>query len=252
LGAGCNFKSIEETQQKSPVDTLLEDRQAELDKKEADLKMKEAELQKKADEIAEQEEAEEGEPKEGEEGSGEEGEPEEGEGEAEEAPEEVVKNLNEREREVLRDFTVEAGDNDITIFLVVSKEDYNDYEPVFEIGCDDFLVLLKVELEEKNQSDLATSIVELLTTKRAQYKESDGLLNAVSGVGLTLDNVKYEDGLRVLEFTGEPKSSGTCESPRIKAQIEETAALYSNNFEIRLNGSEADWRCLFDESGQCS
>jgi hypothetical protein len=66
---------------------------------------------------------------------------------------------------------------------------------------------------------------------------------------LVLANVKYEDGLRVIEFEGEPTLSGVCEDVRIKAQVEETAALYSDNFEVRLNGSNQEWEDLFSGRG---
>ena len=244
IGASCNLKTIEETQEvaKSPSQELLTEREAELDKKEADLK-------KKAAELKEKEEAME---KDGEAMKDEDGEAME---DGEEVPDKVLEdqqeNLNERDRKVLNEFTVETGDNDITILLLALSEDYSGDDAILEIGCEDVLVPLKVDLEEKTQSDLATAVVELLLTKRNQYRDSNGLVNHISGVGFTLANVKYEDGKRIVDLEGEPVSSGTCESPRIISQIEETVALYSNSFEIRLNGSAKDWRCLFDESDLC-
>ena len=248
IGVSCNLKSIEETQEaaKSPAEELLNQREADIAKKEADLKKREAALEEKMDEGGEDEEESE-DAMEDEAGS----EEKDGEDVPDGLMEDLQEELNERDRKILIDFTVETGDNDITILLLALSEDYPGDDAILEIGCQDVLVPLKVDLEEKTQSDLATAVVELLLTKRNQYRDSNGLVNHISGVGFTLANVSYEDGKRIVDFEGEPKSSGTCESPRITSQIEETVALYSNSFEIRLNGSAKDWRCLFDESDLC-
>ena len=241
FGVSCNLKSIEETQEaaKSPSQELLTEREADLAKREAESKKREAALEDKKDE---------------------EEEPEESVEDGEELPDKVLEdqqddleNLNERKRKVLNEITVETGDNNITILLVAGPtyDGLDSDEPFLGFGCDDLLIPLKVELEEKTQSDLATAVVELLLTKRQQYRDSNGLVNHISGVGFTLVNVSYQDGKRIVDFEGEPITSGTCESPRITSQIEETVALYSNSFEIRLNGSAKDWRCLFDVSDLC-
>ena len=241
FGVSCNLKSIEETQEaaKSPSQELLTEREADLAKREAELKKREAALEDKKDE---------------------EEEPEESVEDGEELPDKVLEdqqddleNLNERKRKVLNEITVETGDNNITILLVAGPtyDGLDSDEPFLGFGCDDLLIPLKVELEEKTQSDLATAVVELLLTKRQQYRDSNGLVNHISGVGFTLVNVSYQDGKRIVDFEGEPITSGTCQSPRITSQIEETVALYSNSFEIRLNGSAKDWRCLFDVSDLC-
>lgn len=150
----------------------------------------------------------------------------------------------------IREFSVEDDESSITVLLSAPIEAYEGSDGYLEFGCSDLLVPVKVELE-KSQSDLAEAIVVLLTTKSDAYAEK-GLTNAVGRAGLILANVHYEDGLRIIDFEGEAKSAGACESERIKQQIEQTVKLHSKDYEIRLNGSANDWRCLFDESGLCS
>src|SRR5690606_18897422 len=114
------------------------------------------------------------------------------------------------------------------------------------------LVPVRRELT-KTQSDLAEALVQLITIKETAYFDQ-GLRNAVapSAPTIRLTNIRYEGDTRVIEFEGQFISAGTCDDPRIKAQIEETVKLYADKYEIRLNGKESEWRCLFDQSGLCS
>ena len=146
IGVSCNLKSIEETQEaaKSPAEELLIQREAELAKKEADLKKREAVLKDKMDAEEEADEATEDE-KGSEEKEGE-GAEEKDDADTADIPLEVQQeNLNERDRKILTDFTVETGDNDITILLLALSEDYPGDDAILEIGCQDVLVPLKVD-----------------------------------------------------------------------------------------------------------
>ncbi len=149
-------------------------------------------------------------------------------------------------RKVVGKVEMEADENSI-IVLLTGDTPYTKGNAFIEYGCESVLVPVKVELE-KSQSDLATAIVQLLTIKKAQFADKD-LTNSLSGIGLALANVAYEEGKRIIEFEGEPKLSGVCEDARIQAQLEETVKLYSDNFELRLNGSAQDWEDLFNLAG---
>jgi len=164
------------------------------------------------------------------------------------------KNLNERGREIISEsYVIEDLDPNRSDFFLVSNKNpdpaYNSL-PGFKFGCEEYLYQTSVELdEEKTQSDLATALVQLLTYKPI---ENEGM-NAVRGKGFTLENVRYNSGVRIIELGAEEVSTGgVCEDARIKAQIEETVALYSEDFEIWLNGSAQEWQCLFDGSGECN
>lgn len=148
---------------------------------------------------------------------------------------------------VLNEISMKPDENSVIILLTASGQDYREDDAFMQIGCEDVLVPVRVELE-KNMSDLAHAIVQLLVTKRAQY-EDRGLSNSVAGIGLTLANVSYEDGLRVIEFEGEPRLSGVCDDARIQAQVEQTIGLYADDYEIRLNGSAENWANLFSQRG---
>jgi hypothetical protein len=121
-----------------------------------------------------------------------------------------------------------------------------------EFGCESLLVPVKIAIT-KTQSDLAEALVQLITIKQNAYEEQ-ALRNAVapSAPTIKLTNIHYEGKTRVIDFEGQFTSGGACDDPRIKAQIEETVKLYVTDYQIRLNGEEKQWRCLFDASGLCS
>ena len=159
---------------------------------------------------------------------------------------------NDRGREIISEanFSNDMGDKRINIFLVTSEVPHpaQSESPAFRFGCDDYLYPATINLEEdKTQSDLATAIVQLLTYKP---DAESAIENSVRGKGFILTYVKYEDGIRVVELEGDDiTTAGVCEDARIKAQIEETVAAYTNdNFTIMLNGSAKEWESLF--SGQ--
>lgn len=162
---------------------------------------------------------------------------------------------NDRGREIITPISVLSNlDANRIDIMLVSTEDPSPVQsegPAFRFGCDEYLYPTTVTLdEEKSQSDLATAIVQLLTYKP---NVDSTLINTVRGKGLILTNVKYENGMRVVELEGKDINTGeTCDDVRIKAQLEETVGMYIENFEIRLNGSASEWKCLFDETETCN
>lgn len=153
---------------------------------------------------------------------------------------------------VIGELKVKPDANSVVVFLAAEKAEYKGSDAYMEFGCESLLVPVRRELT-KTQSDLAEALVQLITIKETAYFDQ-GLRNAVapSAPTIRLTNIRYEGDTRVIEFEGQFISAGTCDDPRIKAQIEETVKLYADKYEIRLNGKESEWRCLFDQSGLCS
>lgn len=147
---------------------------------------------------------------------------------------------------------MELSEKEIAAMFVVDQENENAPNGGMEVGCEDRLSKVVLELEEdKSQTDLAEAVVALLTTRSSAVKDY-GVRNDVYAKGLYLDNIRTEaEGTRVLEFSGELSFAGVCEVPRFKGQIEETVKLYEDA-RIELNGSESNWECLGDQSGECA
>lgn len=181
-------------------------------------------------------------------------EPEE-EGEVEETPEPTetpdVSTGTGYGGKVIGTLSMKADGGSVVVFLTAEKGEYTGKDAYMEFGCESLLVPVRRSFE-KTQSDLAHAIVELITIKQQAYADQ-GLRNAVapSAPTIKLTNIHYDGKTRVIDFEGSFLSAGTCDDPRIKAQIEETVKLYASDYRIQLNGKESEWRCLFDQSGTC-
>lgn len=234
MGAGCNFTplSVEESKDNEPV---MEEKETPKPKPNDGAMMEdpekdpESEMEKDPGESMEKPEMVEEEP-----------------GEAMEKPKGTGYG-----GKVIGDLTMKADENSVVVFLTAEKAEYKGDDAYMEFGCESLLVPVRRTLT-KTQSDLAHAIVELITIKETAYFDQ-GLRNAVapSAPTIKLTNIHYEDGVRVIDFEGSFLSAGTCDDPRIKAQIEETVKLYTDKYRIQLNGKESEWRCLFDQSGLC-
>jgi hypothetical protein len=87
-------------------------------------------------------------------------------------------------------------------------------------GCNDVLIAKEINVEVK-KTLLQATLDELL-----QYNVIDELQNFVKGPGLILVQVTVAGGIADVYFKGDFLISGTCDIPRIKEQLTETA----NNF----------------------
>ena len=76
--------------------------------------------------------------------------------------------------------------------------------------------------------------------------------NAADGSSLKVDRAAPDaDGRLFVEISGEIRLAGTCAAPYLRAQVEQTLARSHPQFEIRLNGSASEWRCVGDIRGRC-
>lgn len=117
-------------------------------------------------------------------------------------------------------------------------------------GCDTEFLQLYPNTKANN---LKGSLEALFAIK--SYKVNDtGFNNSLYNSNLKV-TVLSDNTATIVDLNGDLISAGTCDDPRIKAQIEETikANLPSNKqYVIRLNGSEQNWKCWNDMSGTCN
>jgi spore germination protein GerM len=109
-----------------------------------------------------------------------------------------------------------------------------------KIGCDDSVVPVEAEVPY-TQGVLRAALEELLSIQDQYYGQS-GLYNALYQSHLQVENVVLEDGVATVNLTGSLVLGGVCDSPRVKAQIEETALQFSTVREVRVfvNGVSLD------------
>ncbi|OIO51553.1 hypothetical protein COY93_00595 [Candidatus Uhrbacteria bacterium CG_4_10_14_0_8_um_filter_58_22] len=118
-------------------------------------------------------------------------------------------------------------------------------------GCLDRIGYVRVTREMATDDVVADAISTLLASKEPAY---GNLINSLWESTFKLDKVQQsgENGATTeVWISGEANSPGTCADPRIKEQIEATVRQYSPDYKIFLNGTEANWRCLGDLSGEC-
>jgi hypothetical protein len=91
-----------------------------------------------------------------------------------------------------------------------------------EIGCRDSLVAASTE-PVKTQDQLKASMERLLGD-RDRLQGSSGLYNALHESALTYDRARIDGDTVTIYLSGELKSAGSCDDPRIEWQLKQTAA----------------------------
>ena len=109
-----------------------------------------------------------------------------------------------------------------------------------EIGCEDSLIPVEVEIEP-TVAPLTAALEELLSIEDREYEQS-GLYNALHQSELTLDDVRIVDAEAVIDLSGTLTLGGVCDEPRVRAQLRQTALQYSTVEEVSIfiNGSPLD------------
>jgi hypothetical protein len=115
-------------------------------------------------------------------------------------------------------------------------------------GCSDQVGFLAVPRVQDSGNEVADAVATLLAEKESNVYE---LYNALAFSSLKLDKVDEKDGVTGVWLKGQPLSGGTCDDPRIKTQVEATVARLKPSYKIYLNGSESEWRCIGNMSGEC-
>ncbi|MEA3249482.1 MAG: hypothetical protein U9Q03_03930 [Patescibacteria group bacterium] len=116
-------------------------------------------------------------------------------------------------------------------------------------GCLDRIGYVRVSREAATNDVLKDALMTLFSvrdaTVNAMYNslwQSTLMVDQVQGVGA--DTVE-------VYISGEALTSGVCDDPRFKEQIEATVRQYWPNYTIFLNGTEKEWECFGDQSGLC-
>jgi hypothetical protein len=103
------------------------------------------------------------------------------------------------------------------------------------IGCDDSAIAVQ-RTTTLNTSPLYTAMSELLAQKDKYYGQS-GLYNSLYNSNLRIDSISTNAGRATIKLVGTYSLAGTCDDPRFKAQLEETALQFPQitSVEIFIN-----------------
>lgn len=109
-----------------------------------------------------------------------------------------------------------------------------------KIGCEDSIVAVSRTVPS-SAAPLGAALRELLSIRDRNYGQS-GLYNALAQSTLTLDKVVVTGGKAEIRLSGTMTLAGACDSPRVEAQIRETALQFPSvkTVAIWINGMPLD------------
>jgi DNA-binding CsgD family transcriptional regulator len=130
--------------------------------------------------------------------------------------------------------TAAAGEQQVKIFLIAVDDNGRSGK---QIGCGDSVVPVMVPIPQ-TQGVLKAALEALLAVQTQFYGES-GLYNALYQSDLQLESVTIMQGVAQIWLTGTLEMGGECDSPRVEAQLIETAMQFSTvkAVEVYLNGN---------------
>jgi LysM repeat protein len=104
------------------------------------------------------------------------------------------------------------------------------------IGCGDGAVPVTVQIEPTRAVLHAT--IQALLSQKSQYYGESGLYNALYQSSLSINSVNIVDGEARIALEGQVVLGGTCDAPRVQAQLEQTARQFSTvkSVAITVNG----------------
>ncbi len=105
------------------------------------------------------------------------------------------------------------------------------------IGCGDTLVPVTQEIPS-TRGVLRAGLERLLSLHSAYYGES-GLYNALYQSQLAIEDVRIDNRVATIRLTGQVVLGGVCDTPRVKAQLEQIALQFStvDQVKIYINGT---------------
>jgi hypothetical protein len=100
------------------------------------------------------------------------------------------------------------------------------------VGCGDSAIPITVTIP-RTQGVLRAALEKLFSAKQQFYGES-GYYNALYQSDLKVAKVVIEQGKAIIHLTGSIMLGGTCDAPRVEAQIEQTALQFSTVSDVAV------------------
>jgi Sporulation and spore germination len=100
------------------------------------------------------------------------------------------------------------------------------------VGCGDSAIPITVTIPH-TQGVLRAALEKLFSAKQQFYGES-GYYNALYQSDLQVASVTIEQGKAIIHLTGTLMLGGTCDAPRVEAQIEQTALQFSTVSDVAV------------------
>jgi hypothetical protein len=127
-------------------------------------------------------------------------------------------------------FTATTAAEQAVKIVLIELEDNGQSGPL--VGCGDSAIPINVTVPP-TQGVLRAALEKLLSAKQQFYGES-GYYNALYQSDLEMASVRIEQGKAIIHLTGTIMLGGTCDAPRVEAQIEQTALQFSTVSEVAV------------------
>jgi len=149
----------------------------------------------------------------------------------------------------------EPKETDIFIYLMAFGNDFDVAElPAGSVlllpQSSDFLVPQLAVDNKSTDNPVQEALNALFAIKTAKYQDTD-FVTTLNESTITVSVTKAENGTTTVSLQGELKPAGDMSPAYMKGQIEQTISYYTPNFIIQLNGSDTEYRCFGDLSGEC-
>lgn len=122
-----------------------------------------------------------------------------------------------------------ATEQNVKIVLIALEDNGQSGTPV---GCGDSAIPITVTIP-RTQGVLRATLEKLFSAKQQFYGES-GYYNALYQSDLQVANVTIDQGKAIIYLTGTIMLGGTCDAPRLEAQIEQTALQFSTVSDVAV------------------
>jgi hypothetical protein len=145
----------------------------------------------------------------------------------------------------------EALTNEVGVVMIITEgvEVPPGLTPGEMIGCNDRPVVVQLTRETATGDVLRDALNTLFAVRDTNVQ---GALNSLDDATLKVDDIRSTDGVTTeVHISGALNSGGTCDDPRITEQVEGTIRRFRPKYKVFWNGSEANWRCHGDMSGEC-
>jgi hypothetical protein len=137
-----------------------------------------------------------------------------------------------------------AGPQQVNFFLIGMNDNGKSGR---KVGCGDSAIAVAAQVAP-GKGVLKAALEQLLSIHDQYYGQS-GLYNALYQSNLHLDKVEVVQGHAYIWLSGSLKSGGTCDDPRIKAQIAETALQFPNVHVVSIIVNGRDLQSLLSGRG---
>jgi hypothetical protein len=130
--------------------------------------------------------------------------------------------------------TTSAALFDSAQIYLIALEDEGQSGP--EIGCGDSAIPVMINIEP-TIAPLTAALENMFTIDNEFYGQS-GLYNALHQSNLSVQGIDIDNGHATIALNGDLQMGGTCDTPRVEAQLTQTALQYStiDTVSITING----------------